>query len=103
LQELIKSIGQIDFEILAFPNIEAVRNAIEDLKPFVYNEDGSFNKANKSEYTQFNNLQKELKTCHLSKNHYLMLCVEQLIKIANADKWGLCRKNGFIYLYNGRY
>jgi len=33
LQELTKSIDKIDFEILAFPDIEAVRNDIESLKP----------------------------------------------------------------------
>lgn len=103
LQELTKSIGKIDFEILAFPDIETIRNAIHDLKPFVYNEDGSINKDNKAEKDQYNKLQKQLKSYYLSKNHYLILCIEQLLKIAVSNKWGLCKKNGFIYLYNGSY
>lgn len=38
-----------------------------------------------------------------TKNHYLVSCIEQLLKIAEVNKWGLCKKNGFIFLYNGSY
>ena len=103
LQELSNSISQIDFEILAFPDIETVKKQIEDLKKFVYNEDGSFNKENKTEFDKYKKLNKRLNTYKLSKNHYLVLCVEQLLKIAKVNNWGLCKKNGFIYLYNGSY
>ena len=37
LQELANSIGQIDFKILAFPDITKLENDIEILKPFVFN------------------------------------------------------------------
>jgi putative DNA primase/helicase len=50
LQELSKSIDKIDFQILAFPDIETVKKQIEDLKEFVYNEDGTYNKDNKAEF-----------------------------------------------------
>ena len=103
LQELSKSIDKIDFQILAFPDIETVKKQIEDLKKFVYNEDGSFNKENKTEFDKYKKLNKRLNTYKLSKNHYLVLCVEQLLKIAKVNNWGLCKKNGFIYLYNGSY
>ncbi|HLF51062.1 phage/plasmid primase, P4 family [Flavobacterium sp.] len=103
LQELTKSIGQIDFEILAFPDIETVRNDIEKLKPFVYNEDGSLSKDNKAEREQYNKLEKRLNSYRLSKNHYLILCIEKLLEIANANKWDLCKNESFIYLYNGFY
>lgn len=103
LRDLSNSIGQIDFKLLAFPDIDEVKKQIEDLKPFVYNEDGSFNKDNKDEFNEYNKLVKKLGSYKLSKNHYLVLCVEQLLKIAKANNWGLCKKNGFIYLYNGSY
>ena len=103
LQELANSIGQIDFKILAFHDIEDVKKQIEALKPFVYNEDGSFNKDNKTEFDQYNKLNKKLNSYKLTKNHYLVLCIEQLLKIAKSNNWGLCKKNGFIYLYNGSY
>ena len=103
LRELSDSIGQIDFKLLAFPDIDEVRQQIEILKPFVINEDGSFNSDNKTELEQYQKLNKQLASYKLSKNHYLVLCVEQLLIIAKANDWGLCKKNGFIYLYNGSY
>ena len=103
LQELANSIGQIDFKILAFPDIETIKKQIEDLKEFVYNEDGTYNKDNKAEFEKYKKLNKRLAGYKLSKNHYLVLSIEQLLKIAKANNWGLCKKNGFIYLYNGCY
>ena len=103
LQELSNSIGQINFKLLAFPDIEDIKQQIETLKPFVYNEDGSYNKANKNEFDKYNKLNKRLNSYKLSKNHYLILCIEQLLKISKSNNWGLCKKNGFIYLYNGSY
>ena len=103
LQELSKSIDKIDFQILAFPDIDEVKKQIKNLKPFVYNDDGSFNKENKLEFDKYKKLNKRLNSYKLSKNHYLVLCIEQLLKIAKANNWGLCKKNGFIYLYNGSY
>ena len=103
LQELSKSINKIDFEILAFPDIETIKKQIEDLKEFVYNEDGTYNKDNKAEFDKYKKLEKRLNSYKLSKNHYLVLCIEQLLKIAKVNNWGLCKKNGFIYLYNGSY
>lgn len=103
LKELSDSIGQIDFKLLAYPDIDEVRQQLETLKAFVINEDGSFNNDNKTELEQYHKLNKKLSSYKLSKNHYLVLCVEQLLKIAKANNWGLCKKNGFIYLYNGSY
>jgi len=103
LQELSKSINKIDFQILAFTDIEDIKKQIKELEKFVYNEDGSFNKENKTEFDNYKKLNKRLNTYKLSKNHYLIICVEQLLKIAKANNWGLCKKNGFIYLYNGSY
>jgi len=103
LQELSNSIGQIDFKILAFPDITKLENDIEILKPFVFNKDGSYNKENKAEFDKYNKLNKRLQSYKLNKNHYLIICIEQLLKIAKTNNWGLCKKNGFIYLYNGSY
>ena len=103
LQELSNSISEIDFQILAFPDIDEVKKQVENLKPFVYNENGNYNKDNKNEQKEYRKLVKKLDSFKLTKNHYLILCIEQLLKIAKINNWGLCKKNGFIYLYNGSY
>tara|TARA_B110000914_G_C15518216_1_gene475090 strand:+ start:2763 stop:4397 length:1635 start_codon:yes stop_codon:yes gene_type:complete len=103
LQELSKNIDKINFQILAFPDIEELKNQIKELEGFIYNDNGSFNKKNKTEFDKYKKLNKRLNSYKLSKNHYLVLCIEQLLKITKANNWGLCKKNGFIYLYNGSY
>lgn len=103
LAELTKSIGKLNFSLLAFPDIEDIKKEMEILKPFVFDEDGSYNKENTKDVKRYGALKKKLNGYKLTKNHYLILCIEQLLKIAKANKWGLCKKNGFIYIYNGSY
>lgn len=103
LQKLAESIGEIDFKVLAFPDFAEVSTAIEELKMFGYNPKETPSRKNKKEYEQYRELTKKLASYRLSKNHYLILCIEQLLKIAVTNKWGLCKKNNFIYLYNSSY
>jgi putative DNA primase/helicase len=99
LQELIKSIGKIDFKLLAFPDSEDVQKKIKVLESIL----SKSGELTEKQQTEFNSLDNKLKSSKLTKNHYLILCIEQLLKIAIANKWGLCKKKGFIYLYNGCY
>ena len=39
----------------------------------------------------------------LSNKHYTVLSIENVIKLAENNHWGLCKNHGFIYLYNGTY
>ena len=79
LGDLTKSIGQIDFCLLAFPDIEEIKKEMESLKPFVFDEDGSYNKENTKEVEGYSILQKKLNGYKLKKPHYLILCIEQLL------------------------
>jgi putative DNA primase/helicase len=40
---------------------------------------------------------------NLSLKHYLVSTVEEIVRIATANGWGLCTNNGRMYLYNGEY
>lgn len=99
LQELLKSIGKIDFQTLAFPQSEGVQKQYKALES-IHLKRGELSE---SEQTEFDRLAKKLSSFKLTKNHYLIICIEQLLKIAKVYNWGLCKKNGFIYLYNGCY
>lgn len=35
--------------------------------------------------------------------HFQIITIEKILEIAKHNHWGLCRKNGFIYLYNGEF
>ena len=39
----------------------------------------------------------------LQKKHFLILAVEQVLELADKNQWGLCKRDDFIYLYNGAY
>lgn len=37
------------------------------------------------------------------KKHYLVLIIEEIIRLAQANRWGLCKHHDFVYLYNGAF
>ena len=34
---------------------------------------------------------------------YTVLSIDELIEVAKLNKWGLCTKNGFLYIFDGKY
>jgi len=99
LQELTKSIGQIDFKLLAFPESEDVQKQYTVLEKIIL-KGGNLTDI---QQVEFEKLAKKLNSFKLSKNHYLVLCIEKLLEIANVNKWDLCKNEAFIFLYNGFY
>jgi putative DNA primase/helicase len=39
----------------------------------------------------------------LSSKHFLVLSIENALRLAESNRWGLCKKYDFIYLYNGSF
>jgi putative DNA primase/helicase len=39
----------------------------------------------------------------LSTKHLLVLSIENVLNLANKNRWDLCKNNDFIYLYNGTF
>lgn len=89
-QDLLIGVERIDFETLAFKG--TFSDCIDDSKLSV-----------KSEKCEKNEQPKKSGSFALTKNHYIIICVEELIKVAKFNNWGLCKKSGNIYLYNGAY
>lgn len=42
-------------------------------------------------------------TLKLKMQDYIVITIEELLKLAKRLKWGLCVRNGHVYVYNGRY
>jgi putative DNA primase/helicase len=114
LQELTNGLSEVDFMLLAFPESEKLQKMVYTLQTELFgriteNEkieplyDDTESKEYKTAFKKWQKASKELSKCKLTKNHYLVICIEQLLKIAKLNNWGLCKKNGFIYLYNGNY
>jgi len=39
----------------------------------------------------------------LTNKHYTVLSIENVLQMAEKNRWGLCKNHGFIYLFNGTY
>lgn len=89
-QELVKVVEKIDFETLAF------NGTFSD-----YTDESK--KSVKSVKSAKEKQQKGSNSFNLTKNHYVIICVEEIINLAKSNNWGLCKKNGNIYLFNGAY
>src|SRR5690554_4069278 len=88
LQQLIEQVEPLDFEALAFPQVEKLRKQLETSAP------GS---------EQAKVIQRQLDKLKLNLKHYLVLSIENVLKLAEKNSWGLCKNQDFIYLYNGTF
>ena len=66
---------------------EILKLLIEQVKVINFREQAEFTNVNEKLY----------------KKHFLVSCIENILKIAEENKWGICRNNSFIYVYNGAY
>lgn len=88
LHQLIEQFEPLDFELLAFPQAEKLREQLEKA-PF-----GS---------EQAKDIQRQLDKLKLNLKHYLVLSIENALLFAEKNRWGLCKNHDFIYLYNGTF
>jgi putative DNA primase/helicase len=88
LNQLIEQFEPLDFEVLAFPQAEKLREQLKKAEP------GS---------EQTKDIQKQLDKLKLNLKHYLVLSIENVLQFAEKNRWGLCKNHDFIYLYNGTF
>lgn len=48
-------------------------------------------------------IQKEIEELKLFQKHYLIITIEKLLEIARSNKWDLCKRFSYFYLYNGTH
>jgi len=39
----------------------------------------------------------------LNKKHFLVCSIEEILRIAHLNNWGICKNHAFVYLFNGAY
>jgi len=88
LTQLIKQFEPLDFEALAFPQVQQLRRELKSINP---------------ESEQAKEILKRLQKLKLNIKHYLVLSIENVLKVAAKNRWGLCKNLEFVYLYNGTY
>lgn len=105
LVQLIECFEALDFYALAFPQIEGLRKQLAELDKKLTKSDGSLNddEALYRERKQWKDINDQIDNLTLNTKHFLILSIENIRKIAEEKEWGLCKNNGFIYLYNGTH
>lgn len=88
LQQLKQQLEPLNFEALVFNNADNLKKQLEQL-------DSDSNEAKM--------IKEELSKLKIRNNHYLILSIENLLKVAEVNDWGLCKNHDFIYLYNGMF
>jgi len=104
LAKLLDEVSPIDFEGLAFPELKELRAEVGRIEKEIL--------ANKEDAakvtllrTKIEGIEKQIRRCKLSERHYLILSVEEILRLAEANKWNLAKEKdtGLTYLYNGAY
>lgn len=57
----------------------------------------------KVNFRQKANFDPEDEDAKLKKNHYLITVVEEVLALAERNRWNLCQREGFVYSFNGAY
>lgn len=105
LGELLKSIEPFDFESAVYPQAKQLREKYVKLQSQLTNSIGSEQGGAKGNNLsdELKDIQRQLNGLKLSRKHYAIHAIENIIEIAQRNKWNLCKNNYFIYLYNGEY
>lgn len=105
LDKLINQFEPLDFHALAFSEITELRNQLAEIEKFLVNPDESHKKENILDQNrkQCKEIKNQIDKFKLNTKHYLVLSIENVLKLAEENNWGLCKNHDFIYLYNGSY
>ncbi|WP_343744776.1 phage/plasmid primase, P4 family [Chitinophaga sp.] len=102
LSRLLEKIEPVDFMGMAYSHAEELRGDLKALELMLVNEDGTVNDDDNIR-EKANNLRELVAKCRLKQAHYLIICIEEILRVATVNRWGICQHQGFIYLYNGAY
>lgn len=88
LQQLIEQFEPLDFEAMAFPQVNDFRKQLQQADP---------------ESEQAKDIRKKISSLKLNQKHYLVISIENVLSLAKGNNWGICKKHDFVYLYNGMF
>lgn len=88
LIQLLDQLEPLDFKGLAFNQVEQLREKLKTFSP---------------ESEEAREILKVVSKLEPNQKHYLVLSIDNVLKFAKKNLWGLCKNNDFIYLSNGAY
>ncbi|HVI43494.1 MAG TPA: phage/plasmid primase, P4 family [Chitinophaga sp.] len=102
LSNLLEKIGPVDFLLIAYPQTATLRAELKEAESKLINEDGSF-KDDPALREKTKSIAGQIEKHKIRLPQYLIICIEEVLRLAKANNWGICRKYDFVYLYNGAF
>ncbi|WP_212000231.1 phage/plasmid primase, P4 family [Chitinophaga sp. HK235] len=102
LNRLLEKVQPVDFLSMAFSHVNGLREDLNGLESKLITKEGAFNDDDTIR-EKVKNLRALIAKCRLKQAHYLIISIEEILRIATANRWGICQHQDFIYLYNGAY
>lgn len=94
LESLLNDIHEIDFKEIALTQTGNYFERIKLLKSIPESEE------TKGQIALIN---KEISEFKIKSKHHWVITIEKILEIAQSKKWGICKNNLFIYLFNGQF
>lgn len=88
LNKLLELIEPVDFEKIAFPQLEGLKNRLAELD------------SNEPEYKS---VSAQIRKCKLTTKHYTITLIEELSKTAIKHDFGLAEYHQYVYVYTGTH
>lgn len=82
---------------------EILNTIIQKIKPVNFTELSQNIKKSSKAYLESSQALQEVGSVKLHNVQLLISCVENIIKVTNENKFGICKNQEFNYLYNGEY
>lgn len=99
LSMLLDQIEPIDFDTIAFPEMDEKVNRINEIENLLSDPE----EKDKSLFYEHKRLTKQVDKMKANQKHHIILSIENILELAKNNKWGICKNLSFIYLYNGAY
>lgn len=99
LEALKAQFEPLDFEAKCFHWVEATRKELTTL----LDDKESWGDGPNPKQVRRKELEAKLEGIKLTQKHYLIATVENVLEVAQKNRWGLCKNHDFIYLYNSAF
>jgi putative DNA primase/helicase len=101
LNKLLEKVEVIDFKEFVYSHAEFINSEVAKLKVQKAESNDSNNILLINE--QIKALEAEKSALKLQQKHYVIISIDEILKLAEKNNWGICRSNDFVYLYNGTF
>jgi len=103
LADVMLSLEKVDYKKKAFPEIEELQNKQHELFQFVAIQTDKNSDECKAKRDKIKEISEKISTMKLMEKHFLIISVNEIIRIAQIKKMGLCLNRDLVYLYNGEF